>query len=82
MSHENPIPQSNPGSNTEGANINSPEPVNEVKIYTKAEEAVASKKERASSDTTVFRGALMITNLSLGVTIFTFAIRATYFGLV
>ena len=48
----------------------------------KMEEAVASKKERASSDTTVFRGALMITNLSLGVTIFTFAIRATYFGLV
>ena len=77
MPQENPIPQSNPG-----ANINSPEPVNEVKIYTKAEEAVASKKERASSDTTVFRGALMITNLSLGVTIFTFVIRATYFGLV
>ena len=59
MPQENPIPQSNPG-----ANINSPETVNEVKTYTKEEEAVASKKERASSDTTIFRVALMITNLS------------------
>ena len=41
MPQENPIPQSNPG-----ADINSPETVNEVKTYKKAEEAVASKKER------------------------------------
>ena len=64
MPQENPIPQSNPGSNNEGANINSPETVNEVKTYTKAEEAVASKKERVSSDITIFRVALIITNLS------------------
>ena len=55
---------------------------NEVKTYESKEKAFGNKKERASSDTTVFRGALMITNLCLGVTIFTFAIRATYFGLI
>ena len=40
------------------------------------------KKERASSDTTILHGSLMITNLCLGVTIFTFAVRIKYFGLV
>ena len=55
---------------------------NEVRTYTRQEEAINNLKERASSDTTIFRGTLMITNLCFGVTIFTFAIRATYFGLV
>ena len=55
---------------------------NEVKTYTNKEEVQSQAKERASSDTTIFRGTLMITNLCFGVTIFTFAIRATYFGLV
>ena len=67
---------------TEAVDINKQGAVNEVKTYEKMEDAIQPKKERASSDTTIFRGALMITNLCFGVTIFTFAIRATYFGLV
>ena len=67
---------------TEAVDINKQGAVNEVKTYEKMEDAIQPKKDRASSDTTIFRGALMITNLCFGVTIFTFAIRATYFGLV
>ena len=75
----NPViesPQENPPSVTIEAKVET-----EVKAYTRYEEAISPPKERASSDTTIFRGALMITNLCFGVTIFTFAIRASYFGL-
>ena len=67
---------------TEAVDINKQGAINEVKTYENKEDVVQPKKERVSSDTTIFRGALMITNLCFGVTIFTFAIRATYFGLV
>ena len=59
----------------EAVDINKQRAVNEVKTYEKMEDAIQPKKERASSDTTIFRGALMITNLCFGVTIFTFAIN-------
>ena len=75
----NPViesPQENPPSVTIEAKVDT-----EVKTYTRYEEAISPPKERASSDTTIFRGALMITNLCFGVTIFTFAIRTSYFGL-
>lgn len=75
----NPViesPQENPPSVTIEAKVET-----EVKAYTRYEEAISPPKERASSETTIFRGALMITNLCFGVTIFTFAIRASYFGL-
>ena len=81
MPGKNDLNNSAPNAQTEEVNIPQEE-VNEVKAYENKEKAFAHKKERASSDTTVFRGALMITNLCLGVTIFTFAIRITYFGLV
>ena len=55
---------------------------NETKIYKNNDTNSEIKKERASSDTTILHGALMITNLCLGVTIFTFAVRIKYFGLV
>ena len=55
---------------------------NETKIYKSNDTNSEIKKERASSDTTILHGALMITNLCLGVTIFTFAVRIKYFGLV
>ena len=55
---------------------------NETKTYKNKDSNSDNKKERASSDTTILHGALMITNLCLGVTIFTFAVRVKYFGLV
>ena len=55
---------------------------NEAKTYKNKDYNSDNKKERASSDTTILHGALMITNLCLGVTIFTFAVRVKYFGLV
>ena len=74
--------ESEPRGGNEAMDVNKKETVNEVQTYERMEDAMKPKKERASSDTTIFRGALMITNLCFGVTIFTFAIRATYFGLV
>ena len=74
MPVKNQIIQSSHIFNSEEAAIGNPEQVNEVKTYANIDEAKTPK--------TVFRGALMITNLCLGVTIFTFAVRITYFGLV
>ena len=55
---------------------------NEEKTYKNKDSNSENRKERSSSNTTIIRGALMITNLCLGVSIFTFAIRVKYFGLV
>ena len=81
MSQKNEVIQSTQQQTTEEA-INRNTEGKEVKTYSRQEDAMNNIKERASSDTTIFRGTLMITNLCFGVTIFTFAIRATYFGLV
>ena len=81
MSQKNEIIQSTQQQTSEEV-VNGNTEENEVRTYTNKEEAMNNIKERASSDTTIFRGTLMITNLCFGVTIFTFAIRATYFGLV
>lgn len=81
MSQKNEIIQSTQQQTSEEV-VNGNTEENEVRTYTNKEEATNNIKERASSDTTIFRGTLMITNLCFGVTIFTFAIRATYFGLV
>ena len=80
MSTKNILTQSGQKSTSEA--ISTQNEQNEVKTYKNKEEVMNQGKERASSDTTIFRGTLMITNLCFGVTIFTFAIRATYFGLV
>ena len=50
--------------------------------FGKVEELLDNGKEKASSNTTIFRGALMITNICFGVTLFTFASRAIHFGLI
>ena len=76
MSQKNEIIQSTQQQTSEEV-VNGNTEKNEVRTYTNKEEAMNNIKERASSDTTIFRGTLMITNLCFGVTIFTFAIRAT-----
>ena len=81
MSQKNEVIQSGQQQTTEEVITGNTEG-NEVRTYSRKEETMNNIKERASSDTTIFRGTLMITNLCFGVTIFTFAIRATYFGLV
>jgi hypothetical protein len=81
MSQKNEVIQSGQQQTTEEVITGNTEG-NEVRTYSRQDEAKNNIKERASSDTTIFRGTLMITNLCFGVTIFTFAIRATYFGLV
>ena len=53
-----------------------------MKTYERAEEANKPQRERVSSDTTIIHGALMIMNLCFGVSLFTFAIRAKYFGFI
>ena len=82
MPQDNDKVESAQRANAGVAENNNQQVVNQVQTYERMEDAIKPKKERVSSDTTIFRGALMITNLCFGVTIFTFAIRATYFGLV
>ena len=82
MPQDNDKIESAQRTDAEVAETNNQNNANQVQTYERTENIVKEKKERVSSDTTIFRGALMITNLCFGVTIFTFAIRATYFGLV
>lgn len=80
MHGENEVNKSINREVSEEADINNDVRVNKIEKYENKEKSFPPKKERSSSDTTIFRGALMITNLCIGVSIFAFAIRATYFG--
>ena len=58
--------------------------VDNAKTYTKTENAelVEGESIEKKKESTVFGSAFMLTNLCLGTTIFTFALRAKQFGLV
>ena len=53
----------------------------EPKIFRKIND-ISSETEKMSSNATIFGATLMLTNICLGTTIFTFAIRAKSFGLI
>ena len=57
---------------------------NEAKIYQKTEAELIQQQDSSQKieKSTIFGSAFMITNLCLGTTIFTFAVRAKAFGLI
>ena len=70
MPQDNDKIESAQRTDAEVAETNNQNNANQVQTYERTENIVKEKKERVSSDTTIFRGALMITNLCFGVTIF------------
>ena len=69
MHGENEVNKSINREVSEEADINNDVRVNKIEKYENKEKSFPPKKERSSSDTTIFRGALMITNLCIGVSI-------------
>ena len=53
-----------------------------TKTYKKINAVSVEEEKGKTSNSTIFGSTFMLTNICLGTTIFTFAVRAKYFGLV